>query len=149
MKHWLIKSEPYNYSWSDFVKERRAVWDGVRNYQARNNLQQMGVGDLALFYHSNEGLAVMGVARVVRAAYPDPSTDDARWVAVDFEPVEPLPFPVSLTTLKQDPRLQQLALLRQSRLSVSPVQAEEFDVIVALGHEKNHTAAGSLSLHQL
>ena len=149
IRHWLVKSEPYKYSWADFVKEKRAIWDGVRNYQARNNLLEMGVGDLALFYHSNEGLAVMGIARVVRAAYPDPSTDDARWVAVDLEPVQPLPCPVSLATLRQDPRLQQLALLRQSRLSVSPVQPEAFDVIVALGHEKTYPAAHSLPLHQL
>ncbi|MCY7349723.1 MAG: EVE domain-containing protein [Cytophagaceae bacterium] len=135
MQHWLVKTEPFKYSWETFVSQGRGVWDGVRNYQARNNLQAMNSGDLVLFYHSNAGLEVVGLARVIREHYPDPSTDDPRWVVVDLEPVEALPKPVTLAQMKADVRLQNLAFLRQSRLSVSPVRPEEFDLIVGLAHE--------------
>ncbi|PQA61069.1 EVE domain-containing protein [Siphonobacter curvatus] len=135
MNFWLVKSEPFKYSWNDFVKEKRGVWDGVRNFQARNNLKAMAVGDLVLFYHSNEGKEIVGIAKVVREAYPDPTTEDDRWVVVDLEPVEKLPKSVTLETIKADTRLQNIALIRQSRLSVSPVRPEEFDIIVGLGHE--------------
>ncbi|WP_420152451.1 EVE domain-containing protein [Siphonobacter sp.] len=135
MNFWLVKSEPFKYSWNDFVKEKRGVWDGVRNFQARNNLKAMAVGDLVLFYHSNEGKEIVGIAKVVREAYPDPTTEDDRWVVVDLEPVEKLPQSVTLETIKADTRLQNIALIRQSRLSVSPVRPEEFDIIVGLGHE--------------
>ncbi|OZI05177.1 ubiquinol-cytochrome C reductase [Siphonobacter sp. BAB-5385] len=135
MNFWLVKSEPFKYSWNDFVKEKRGVWDGVRNFQARNNLKAMAVGDLVLFYHSNEGKEIVGIAKVVREAYPDPTTEDDRWVVVDLEPVEKLPRSVTLETIKADTRLQNIALIRQSRLSVSPVRPEEFDIIVGLGHE--------------
>ncbi len=135
MNFWLVKSEPFKYSWDDFVKEKRGVWDGVRNFQARNNLKAMAVGDLVLFYHSNEGKDIVGIAKVVREAYPDPTTDDDRWVVVDLEPVEKLPKSVTLETIKTDERLQNIALIRQSRLSVSPVRPEEFDIIIGLGHE--------------
>lgn len=135
MNYWLVKSEPFKYSWSTFVKDQRGAWDGVRNYQARNNLQAMREGDLVLFYHSSEGLAVVGIATVARESYPDPSTDDPRWVAVDLVPVEPLPKPVPLVRIKSDVRLQNMALVRHSRLSVSPVRPEEFDILVGIAHE--------------
>jgi predicted RNA-binding protein with PUA-like domain len=134
MNHWLVKSEPFVYSWDDFVKAGVAVWDGVRNYQARNNLQAMRVGDLVLFYHSNEGLAVVGLAQVSREAYQDPTTDDTRWVVVELSPVQAFSQPVSLQQIKADNRLTEIALIRQSRLSVMPIRTEEFDVILNLGN---------------
>jgi len=133
MNYWLVKSEPCKYSWDQFVKDKRTYWDGVRNYQARNNLNAMKQSDAVLFYHSNEGLAVMGIARVAKEAYQDPTTDDHRWVVVDLEPVEPLPQPVPLSEMKQDRRLQDIALIRQGRLSVMPLTKTEFEVIVAKG----------------
>jgi predicted RNA-binding protein with PUA-like domain len=136
MKYWLVKSEPSTYSWEQLLKDRRTFWDGVRNYQARNNLQAMRTGDLVMFYHSNEGLAVVGIARVVKEAYQDPTTEDERWVAVDIEPVETFKTPVTLNDMKQDRRLQNMALIRQGRLSVTPLTKEEFEVIVAKGREK-------------
>jgi len=133
MNYWLVKSEPCKYSWDQFVKDKRTYWDGVRNYQARNNLNVMKKGDAVLFYHSNEGLAVVGIARVVKEAYQDPTTDDQRWVVVDLEPVEPLPQSVPLSDMKQEKRLQNMALIRQGRLSVMPLTKTEFEVIVAKG----------------
>ncbi len=133
--HWLVKSEPFKYSWDDFVNEKRSVWEGVRNYQARNNLMAMHENDLVLFYHSNEGKEIVGLARVVREHYPDPTTEDTRWVVVDLEPVERFPKTVPLTTIKADTRLQNLSLVRQSRLSVLPLLREEFDILVGLAHD--------------
>ncbi len=115
---WLVKSEPYKYSWDDFVRDRSTCWDGVRNYAARNHLQNMRAGDLVLFYHSGEGREIVGVARVTREAYPDPTTDDERWVAVDLEPVAPLERPVGLDEIRRDPALADIPLVRQPRLSV-------------------------------
>ncbi|WP_337040850.1 EVE domain-containing protein [Emticicia sp. 17c] len=135
MNYWLVKSEPFKYSWDDFVNQGVGMWDGVRNYQARNNLAAMKLGDLVLFYHSNEGVEVVGIAKVVREAYPDPTVDDPRWVAVDLSPVEKLPKGVSLQAIKADERLQQMALIRLSRLSVQPVLKEEFDIIVSKSYE--------------
>jgi len=135
MNYWLIKSEPFKYSWDTLVKEKRGTWDGVRNFQARNNLAAMREGDLALFYHSTEGKEIVGIAKIVREQYPDPTADDPRWVVVDVEPVEALPRPVTLAQIKTDERLQNMALLRLSRLSVSPVRPEEFDVILGLAHD--------------
>ncbi|MFY7826405.1 MAG: EVE domain-containing protein [Flectobacillus sp.] len=135
MNYWLVKSEPFKYSWDDFVAQGVGMWDGVRNYQARNNLKSMQLGDLVLFYHSNEGLEVVGIAKVVKEHYPDPTTDDNRWVVVDLSPVEKLPKTVTLKQMKNDERLQDLALIKQSRLSVTPVKPEEFDIIVGLAHE--------------
>jgi predicted RNA-binding protein with PUA-like domain len=132
MNHFLVKSEPHAYSWEQFLKDKRTFWDGVRNYQARNNLKEMKVGDLVLFYHSNVGKEVVGVARVVREYYQDPTTDDARWVAVDLEPVETLKKPVTLAQVKADEYLQDISLVRQGRLSVMPLKAEEFDRILEL-----------------
>ena len=135
MNYWLVKSDPYKYSWEQLLKDRRTFWDGVRNYQARNNLQAMKNGDAVLFYHSNEGLAVVGVAHVIKEAYQDPTTDDTRWVAVDIKPVETLKTPIFLDAMKQDKRLQNIALIKQGRLSVMPLTKEEFEVIVAKGRE--------------
>jgi predicted RNA-binding protein with PUA-like domain len=134
MNYWLVKSEPFKYSWSDFVNQGIGVWDGVRNYQARNNLKAMQVDDLVLFYHSNEGLDVVGVAKVVKEAYQDPTTEDTRWVVVDLVPVEKLPKSVTLKQIKADERLQDIGLIKQSRLSVSAIKATEFDVILELAH---------------
>ncbi len=134
MHHWLVKSEPATYSWADLVKEGKTRWDGVRNYQARNNLQQMQPGDLVLFYHSVSEKAVVGIAQVQKAAYPDPTADDAKWVAVDLIPFRDFKDAVTLEQIKQDKRLENIALLRQSRLSVMPLASEEFDVLLALGN---------------
>lgn len=132
MQYFLVKSEPFKYSWDQFVADKGTFWDGVRNYQARNNLKEMKVGDLVLFYHSNEGREVVGVAKVVKPHYPDPTTDDERWVAVDLEPVQALDRPVTLHEIKQDALLQDMALVRQGRLSVTPLKKEEFDRILEL-----------------
>jgi predicted RNA-binding protein with PUA-like domain len=131
--HWLVKSEPGTYSWDDLVKDGRTRWDGVRNAQARNNLQAMRVGDLALFYHSGAGKEIVGVAKVLKAAYPDPATDDERWVVVDLAPVAPLRATVSLADVKADATLERIALVRQGRLSVMPIEPRAFARILALG----------------
>ncbi len=131
--HWLVKSEPFKYSWSDLVKDGSTYWDGVRNYQARNNLREMKVGDYALYYHSNEGKEVVGIAKVTRSAYQDPTTDDDRWVVVDVAPVKPLKEPVTLSQIKADPQLLQIPLVTHSRLSVMPLEKSDFDRIVKLG----------------
>src|SRR5689334_1022141 len=133
MNYWLVKSEPGKYAWDQLLKDGRTFWDGVRNYQARNNLLAMKTGDHVLFYHSNDGLTVVGVARVVKEAYKDPTTEDDRWVAVDIEPVETLATPVTLDIIKREKRLQNIALVRQGRLSVMPLTKEEFEVIMAKG----------------
>ena len=133
MNHWLVKSEPVKYAWDKFLKEGRTFWDGVRNYQARNNLRAMKKDDTVLFYHSNEGLAVLGVARVVKESYQDPTTEDPQWVAVDLAPVETFKTSVTLGEMKQDERLQNIGLIRQAQLSVMPLTKEEFEVIVAKG----------------
>ncbi|MFY0690239.1 MAG: EVE domain-containing protein [Cyclobacteriaceae bacterium] len=134
MNYWLIKSEPNTYSWDDFVKLGRDHWDGVRNYQARNNMKEMKEGDLALFYHSVNEKAVVGVAQVVREYYQDPTTEDDRWVVVDLVPVERLKRPVTLEQIKSDDRLSNMVLVRNSRLSVQPVKLEEFDLIVGMNN---------------
>ncbi len=133
MNYWLVKSEPFKYSWDKFNIDGRTFWDGVRNYQARNNLREMQLGDLVLFYHSNEGKAVVGIARVVKESYQDPTTDDTNWLVVDLEPVESLKNPVTLEVIKADSRLQNIGLVKQGRLSVMGMKVEEFDRIVELG----------------
>ena len=133
MQYWLVKSEPFKYSWEKFNADKKTFWDGVRNYQARNNLMAMKKGDLVLFYHSNEGMEVVGIAKVVKEHYPDPTTEDTRWVVVDLAPHKALKKLVTLQQIKADPLLDQIGLVRQSRLSVMPVKPEEFDRIVALG----------------
>lgn len=133
MNYWLVKSEPDHYSWEQFQQDGSTFWDGVRNYQARNNLQAMKKGDKVLFYHSQEGKEVVGVAKVTKEAYPDPTIDDPRWVAVDIQPVKALKKPVGLEQMKQDERLAGVPLLRHTRLSVMPLAPEEFGVILQLG----------------
>jgi predicted RNA-binding protein with PUA-like domain len=132
MRHWLMKSEPSAYSWDDLVRDGRTSWNGVRNYQAANNLREMKVGDRAFFYHSNEGLAIMGVVEIVRAAYPDPSDKAGRFVMVDVMPMMAVNHPVILAAIKANPRLKSLALLRQSRLSVSPVESGEWAILAGM-----------------
>ena len=134
--HWLVKSDPDTYGWAELVKDVKTRWDGVRNAQARNNLQAMSMGDLALFYHSGERKQIVGVAKVVKAAYPDPTTDDERWVVVDLAPVASLKQPVTLADVKRDPALAQIALVRQGRLSVMPIESRAFARILALGKTK-------------
>jgi len=135
MNYWLIKSEPNAYAWDDLVKLKRDHWDGVRNYQARNNLKEMKPGDLALFYHSVNEKSVVGIAECVSEHYPDPTTDDDRWVVVDFVPNRKLKRPVTLDEIKQSEELQQMVLVKNSRLSVQPVKREEFDLIIAMSEE--------------
>jgi len=130
LKHWLVKSEPHKYSWEKFVEEGKTVWDGVRNYQARNNLKEMQLGDLVLFYHSNEGKSIMGIAQVSKTFYQDPTTQDPNWVVVELIPWKALVKPVSLEIIKSDPRLKEISLVRQGRLSVMPLKREEFDRIL-------------------
>ena len=131
--YWLVKSEPFKYSWEDFVRDGSTYWDGVRNAQARNHLAEMKKGDLALYYHSNEGKEVVGVAAVTRESYPDPTTRDERWVAVDLEPVVGLSQPVTLQQIKAEPGLSQIALVKQSRLSVLSLDRASFQKILRLG----------------
>ncbi|MEE2702761.1 MAG: EVE domain-containing protein [Myxococcota bacterium] len=131
--YWLVKSEPFKYSWDEFLRDGSTYWDGVRNPEARNNLVAMKRGDLALYYHSNEGKEVVGIARVTRESYPDPTTDDPRWVVVELEPVRALQTPVSLQQIKAEPALADLALVRRSRLSVTPVSRRHFDKVLRLG----------------
>ena len=135
--YWMVKQEPETYSWDDFVKDGSTDWSGVRNYQARNNLKGMKVGDRVLFYHSGKGKEVVGLAEVVKSAYQDPTSNDEQWVAVDLKPVKPLATPVQLAAIRYDKRLSQLPLIRQSQLSVMPLTKDEFDVILAMGKSKN------------
>ncbi|MFM6949059.1 MAG: EVE domain-containing protein [Aquirufa sp.] len=132
MNYWLVKSEPFKYSWDDFVKEGKSVWDGVRNYQARNNMKAMKKGDWVFFYHSNEGMEVVGLAEVSKEFYQDPTTEDDRWVVVELIPLKKFNTTVTLKQMKADDRLSNLALIKQSRLSVTPVNKPEFDIILSL-----------------
>lgn len=132
MNYWLVKSEPFKYSWDDFVKEGKSVWDGVRNYQARNNMKEMKKGDWVFFYHSNEGMEVIGLAEVKKEYFQDPTTEDPRWVVVEIVPIKKFNKTVTLKMIKSDERLTNLALVKQSRLSVTPVGKQEFDIILSL-----------------
>ncbi len=132
MAYWLVKSEPGTWSWDDHVKAGTAEWDGVRNHQAANNLRAMKLGDRAFFYHSVNEKRIVGVLEVVREAYPDPSDASGRFVMVDLEAVKPVERPVSLKEIKAEPRLEAMALIKQSRLSVMPVRDEEWRVICAM-----------------
>jgi predicted RNA-binding protein with PUA-like domain len=129
MAYWLLKSEPAAYSWSDLVRDRRTAWTGVRNHQAAKNLRAMRSGDRAFFYHSNEGLAIVGAVEIVRTAYPDPDDKTGRFVTVDVVPIAAAKMPVTLAQIKAESRLKALALVRQSRLSVSPVSAAEWALL--------------------
>ncbi len=133
MNYWLIKSEPHKYSWEQFQKDGKTFWDGVRNYAARNNLKAMKKGDQVFYYHSNEGLEIVGIAEVVKEAYQDPTTDDTNWVVVDLKPVKTLPIPVSLTNIKEQKDLQDMDLVRLSRLSVGIVKEKEYKKILRMG----------------
>ena len=135
MQYWLVKSEPFKYSWDKFNQEGRTFWDGVRNYQARNNLRAMATGDLVMWYHSNEGKEIVGIARVAKEAYQDPTTEDPNWVVVDLEPVESLKRPVTLEEIKADEALKDIGLVRQGRLSVMGLKREEFDRILELAEK--------------
>jgi len=132
MKYWLVKSEPFKYSWQDFLDDKWTYWDGVRNYQARNNLREMKCKDLVLYYHSNEGKEIVGVSEVIREYYQDPTTEDDRWVVVDLKPVKTLEKPVTLQIIKLDTRLKEIALTKQSRLSVMPIKKKDYDIILSL-----------------
>jgi predicted RNA-binding protein with PUA-like domain len=134
--HWLVKSEPYKYAFDKLVEDGKTTWDGVRNFEARNNLRAMKRGDLLLFYHSNEGKAVVGVAKVAREAYPDETADEGDWSVVDVAPVKALKAPVTLDAIRGDKALAKIQLLRKSRLSVVPVTPEEFKRILELGGTK-------------
>lgn len=136
MAYWLVKSEPSKYSWEQFEKDKKTFWDGVRNYAARNNLKAMKKGDQVLYYHSNEGLNIVGIAQVAKEAYQDPSTDDPAWVVVDLKPVKKLKKPVGLEQVKADKRLANMDLMRLSRLSVQSVKDDEWQVIMEMAGEK-------------
>jgi len=134
MNYWLVKSEPGAYSWQEFIRDGRTMWEGVRNYQARNNLRAMKNGDLVLFYHSVTQKKVMGIARVVREHYPDPTAGSTNWVVVDLKPEMEFEQQPTLARIKEDPRLANIALVKQPRLSVMPLRREEFDAIAELGN---------------
>ncbi len=136
MPYWLIKSEPFKYSWDQFVKDKQTFWDGVRNYGARNNLKAMKKGDEAFFYHSNEGMEIVGIAKVAKEFYQDPTTVLPAWVVVDFKPAKKLKNTVTLQQVKADIRLQDMALVRLGRLSVQPVTEEEWNIVLELAGEK-------------
>lgn len=133
MAYWLIKSEPFKYSWDQFVKDKIATWDGIRNYAARNNLRSMKKGEQVLFYHSNEGLEIVGIAKVAKESYQDPTSDNDAWLVVDVKPYKKIKKPVSLNSIKSSPALSQMALVRLGRLSVQPVTDEEWDLIMVMG----------------
>lgn len=136
MPYWLVKSEPFKYSWDNFVKDKQTFWDGVRNYSARIHLNAMKKGDEVLFYHSNEGVEIVGIAKVSKEAYQDPTTEDKAWVAVDLKPVRKLKKPVTLGQVKADSRLGKMALVRLGRLSVQPVTDDEWKIVMEMAGEK-------------
>ncbi len=136
MAYWIMKSEPSAYSWDQLVKDGKTNWSGVRNFQAAANLKAMKPGDRAFFYHSNEGLAIVGIMEIVKAAYPDPSDKEGKFVQVDVKPLAPVPKPVTLSEIKAEPKLKELKLVRQGRLSVSPVSAEEWKLLCKMGGAK-------------
>ena len=136
MQYWLVKSEPFKYSWDMFVIDKKTMWDGVRNYGARNNLRSMKKDDQVLFYHSNEGVEVVGIAKVVKESYQDPTTTETAWLVVDLKPIKKLKNPVKLAQVKADARLENMALVRLGRLSVQPVTIEEWMIIMDLAGEE-------------
>jgi predicted RNA-binding protein with PUA-like domain len=132
MAHWLVKSEPDVYSWDQFVKDKKTVWSGVRNYAARIHLRAMKIGDEVLYYHSNKGTEIVGIAEVIKEQYQDPTTEDDAWVAVDLKPLRRLRKPVSLAAIKEDKQLTDMALVRLGRLSVQPVTDKEWGIIMKM-----------------
>lgn len=137
MAYWLVKSEPFKYSWEQFEKDKETYWDGVRNYAARNFLKEMKKGDQVLYYHSNEGLEIVGIAKVTKEFYQDPTTEEDAWVVVDLAPYKRLKKPVSLAQIKADKRLANMALVRLGRLSVQPVTDQEWAVVMEMAEEKH------------
>lgn len=135
MAYWLVKSEPFKYSFDQLIKDKQTFWDGVRNYAARNNLKAMKKGDEVLFYHSNEGLNIVGIAKVAKEHYPDPTADDETWVVVDLKPVKKLKNPVSLEQIKGNKSLANMALVRLGRLSVQPVTDAEWEIVMEMAGE--------------
>ena len=133
MNYWLVKSEPFKYSWDQLVKDKKTFWDGVRNYAARNNLKAMAKGDHVFFYHSNEGLEIVGIAEVAKEAYQDPTTDDPNWVVVELKPLKKLPKPVTLAAIKQEKALADMQLVRLSRLSVAAITEAEYKHVLKMG----------------
>lgn len=136
MAYWLVKSEPFVYSYDDLEKDKQTSWEGVRNYAARNNLRAMKKGEQVLFYHSNKGLELVGIAKVAGEAYPDPTTENPAWVTVDLKAYKRLPNPVSLAQIKADKRLAEMALVRISQLSVQPVSEEEWEILMDMAAGK-------------
>ena len=136
MNYWLVKSEPFKYSWDQFVQDKETFWDGVRNYQARNNLRAMKKGDLVMWYHSNEGKEIVGIAKVSKTAYQDPTTEDPNWVVVNLKPFKKLKKAISLEQIKADETLQNIGLVKQGRLSVMSLTQFEFDHILKLSQQK-------------
>ena len=136
MAYWLIKSEPSTYSWDKLKEDKQTMWEGVRNFAARNNLKGMKKGEEALFYHSNEGMEIVGIAKVAKEFYQDPTSDDPNWVVVDFKPVRKLKNAVPLATIKTDKRLANMDLVRLGRLSVQTVKDDEWEIIMELAGEK-------------
>jgi predicted RNA-binding protein with PUA-like domain len=132
MNYWLVKSEPSAYSWEKFLADKETQWTGVRNYAARNHLRSMKKGDEVLFYHSNEGMEIVGIAKVSKEAYQDPTTDETAWLCVDLKPSKTLKKPVPLSVMKKESSLKNMPLIRIPRLSVMPITAEEFDIIMKL-----------------
>lgn len=132
MNYWLVKSEPFKYSWEQFMKDGKTFWDGVRNYGARNNLKAMNRGDHVFFYHSNEGLAIVGIAEVVKEAYQDPTTEDPNWVVVDLKPLKTMKRPVTLAEIKAEPSLKNMDLVRLSRQSVGAVRETEYKKVLKM-----------------
>jgi predicted RNA-binding protein with PUA-like domain len=132
MNYWLVKSEPFKYSWDQLVKDKKTFWDGVRNYAARNNLRAMKKGDEVFFYHSNEGMEIVGIARVAKESYQDPTTEDTNWSVVDISPLKPLKHPVTLVQIKEEPKLKEMELVKNSRLSVQKVSADEWKQILKM-----------------
>ncbi len=137
MNYWLVKSEPAVYSWDQLVKDKKTFWNGVRNYAARNNMREMKKDDEVLYYHSNEGMEVVGVAKVIKESYQDPTTEDKNWVVVDLKPVKKLKVPVTLAQVKKDDKLAHMELVKNSRLSVQKVNADEWERIMELGGIKS------------
>ena len=136
MAYWLVKSEPFKYSYEQLEKDKQTFWDGVRNYAARNHLKAMKKGDEVLFYHSNEGLEIVGIAKVAKEAYQDPTTDVDAWVVVDLKPDTKIKQPLTLEQVKADKRLKDMALVRLGRLSVQPVTDDEWNIVMELGSMK-------------
>ena len=136
MAYWLVKSEPFKYSWDQFAKDKQTFWDGVRNYGARNNLKSMKKGDEVFFYHSNEGVEIVGIAKVVKEHYQDPTTEETAWVVVDLKPVKKLKKSVTLAQIKAEKKLAEMELVRLGRLSVQSVRSEEWEIVLKLAGEK-------------